>query len=108
MLRCSFRIACGKHSLPETEHGGHDGNDGRSLRYLEWTFDPDPTDTIYRTDFAILLREGNGETRVVHDSHVEGVFPRAEWMQLLREVGFEPRTLTDQWGREIFVAKRPG
>ena len=30
-----------------TSHGGHDGDDGRSLRYLEWVTDPDPTDTTY-------------------------------------------------------------
>jgi ubiquinone/menaquinone biosynthesis C-methylase UbiE len=93
--------------VAETKHGGHDGNDGRSLRYLMWTVDPDPTDTTYRTDFAILLRDNRGETRVVHDSHIEGVFPRAEWMRLLSKKGFEPSTLIDDWGREIFVAKRP-
>ena len=27
---------------PGTSHGGHDGADGRSLRYLEWSVDPDP------------------------------------------------------------------
>jgi SAM-dependent methyltransferase len=93
--------------VAETKHGGHDGGDGRSLRYLMWVVDPDPTDTTYRTDFAILLRDNRGDTRVVHDSHIEGIFPRAEWMRLLREAGFEPRSLTDEWGREIFVAKRP-
>jgi SAM-dependent methyltransferase len=93
--------------VAETKHGGHDGDDGRGLRYLEWTFDPDPSDTTYRTDFAILLRDRRGETRVVHDSHIEGIFPRAEWMRLMREAGFEPRALADEWGREIFVAKRP-
>ena len=92
--------------VAETSHGGHDG-DGRSLRYLMWTVDPDSTDTSYRTDFAILLRDRNGDTRVVHDSHIEGLFPRAEWMRLLREVGFQPSTMTDEWNREIFVAKRP-
>ena len=93
--------------VAETRHGGHDGNDGRSLRYLMWTVDPDPTDTTYRTDFAILLRDRNGETRSVHDSHIEGIFPRTEWMRLLREAGFESSIVNDQWGREIFVAKRP-
>jgi len=93
--------------VAKTRHGGHDG-DGRSLRYLEWTFDPDPADTTYRTDFAIVLRDRRGDTRIVHDSHIEGLFPRAEWMRLLRDAGFEPRTLTDDWGREIFVAKSPG
>ena len=93
--------------IADTTHGGHDGNDGRSLRYLMWTVDPDPTDTTYRTDFAILLRDARGDTRVVRDSHVEGIFPRAEWMRLLRKAGFEPRILNDEWGRDVFVAKRP-
>jgi len=93
--------------VAETTHGGHDGDDGRSLRYLMWTVDPDPADTTYRTDFAILLRDRNGDARVVHDWHIEGMFPRDVWMRLLREVGFEPGTMTDKWGREIFLAKRP-
>ena len=92
--------------IADTTHGGHDGNDGRSLRYLMWTVDPDPTDTTYRTDFAILLRDARGDTRVVRDSHVEGIFPRAEWMRLLRKAGFEPRILNDEWGRDVFVARR--
>jgi SAM-dependent methyltransferase len=93
--------------VEETRHGGHDGADGRSLRYLEWTFDPDPTDTTYRTDFAIVLRDRSGDARVVHDCHVEGLFPRAEWMRILSEAGFEASITIDQWGRELFVAKRP-
>ena len=79
--------------VAETKHGGHDGDDGRGLRYLMWTVDPDPTDTTYRTDFAIMLREQNGDTGVTHDYHIEGLFPRAEWMRLLREAGFEARKL---------------
>jgi SAM-dependent methyltransferase len=91
--------------VAETKHGGHDG-DGRSLRYLMWTVDPDPTDTTYRTDFAIMLYDRDGDTRVIHDFHIEGLFPREVWMRLLREAGFEPSTLSDAWGRELFVAKR--
>jgi SAM-dependent methyltransferase len=89
-----------------TRHGGHDGDDGRSLRYLEWTFDPDQADTTYRTDFAIILRDRRGDTRVVHDTHIVGIFARAEWMRMLREAGFEPNSLRDKWGREVFVARR--
>ncbi len=91
----------------ETSHQGHDGEDGRSVRYLEWTIDPDPIDTTFRTDYVIVLRDKSGDTRVVHDCHIEGLFPRAEWMHLLREAGFEPSILSDAWGREIFIAKRP-
>ena len=93
--------------VAETRHGGHDGSDGRSLRYLEWTVDPDPSDTTFRTDYVVAMRERDGEMRVVHDSHIEGLFPRAEWMCILHEVGFMPSMIGDPWGRDVFVAKRP-
>src|SRR5512145_3067765 len=41
---------------PGTDHGGHDSADGRAVRYLEWTWDPDPQDTTYLVDYAFLLR----------------------------------------------------
>ena len=72
-----------------TTHGGHDGHDGdgRAIRYIEWTFDPDASDTTYTVDFAYLLREGNRPVRVVHDTHVFGIFPRETWLGLLRSCG---------------------
>ncbi len=94
--------------VAQTRHGGHDGDDGRSLRYLEWTVDPDPTDTTYRTDFAIVLRDSRGNTRMVEDCHLEGLFTRAVWIRLLRVAGFEPSISIDEWGRDLFIAKRPG
>jgi hypothetical protein len=93
--------------VARTEHGGHDGDDGRSLRYLEWTVDPDPSDDTYRTDYVIVMRDRRGDTRVVEDRHIEGLFPRAEWIRLLRAVGFDPSITRDEWGRDLFVAKRP-
>ena len=71
-----------------THEGGHDGDDGRSLRYLEWTHDPDPADSSYVVDFAVLLRESDGSTRVVHDRHVEGLFTHDEWLAWLGDAGF--------------------
>jgi len=73
---------------PSTDHGGHDAPDGRGLRYLEWTWDPDPGDTTYTVDFAYLLREADGSVRVEHDRHIEGLFPRATWLRLLTDAGF--------------------
>lgn len=92
-----------------TTHGGHDGQtgDARSIRYIEWTYDPDPSDSTYTVDFAYLLREGRGPVRVVHDTHLFGMFSRARWFELLRETGFEGRSVPDPWGREVFVSKRP-
>jgi trans-aconitate methyltransferase len=91
-----------------TRHGGHDG-DGRALRYLEWTYDPDPGDRTYAVDFALLLREG-GETRVVHEHFVEGLFGEAEWLAWLGEAGFEPRVerveVEDAGDWRAFVGRR--
>jgi trans-aconitate methyltransferase len=71
---------------PMTDHGGHDEG-ARGLRYLEWTWDPDPSDTTYTIDFAYLLRDEAG-LRVVHDQHVCGLFTREEWRRTLAESGF--------------------
>jgi SAM-dependent methyltransferase len=85
-------------------HGGHDG-EGRSLRYFEWTFDPDTSDTTYTVDFVLLLREGNSPVRVEHDHHVNGLFPRSEWLDCFPEAGFRSsRMVVDPYGREVFVA----
>ncbi len=78
---------------PGTAHGGEDGADGRGLRYLEWTYDPEPADTTYVTDFAYLLRPADGTVRVEHDRHVNGLFGREDWLRLLRDAGFEPRAV---------------
>jgi hypothetical protein len=78
---------------PDCRTGGHDG-DGRSLRYLEWSYDPDPTDTTFITDFAIMLRPAPDDIRVIRDRHVMGLFPRARWLALSRDVGFEPEIRT--------------
>ena len=92
---------------PSTGHGGSDG-DGRSLRYLEWTYDPDERDSTYTTEFAYLLREGDTPARVEHDVHVCGLFPRADWLRLLKEVGFQPEVMRDPFERELFLARRIG
>lgn len=89
-----------------TEHGGYDG-EGRALRYLEWSWDPDPADTTYDVDFAILVREGDDAVRAVHERHVLGLFPRATWLHLLASTGFTSRIVADRWGRDLFVCRRP-
>ena len=95
-----------------TDHGGHDG-DGRSLRYLEWDWDPDPADDTYLAEFAYLLRDEGGSVRVEHDRHVCGLFGREQWRSLLEEVGFraENRQIhhsEEDVASEVFLAKRPG
>ena len=86
--------------------GTDEGGTGR-LRFLQWVFDPDPTDTTYLVDFAILLRNQEGEARVVHDRHLQGLFPRARWLHLLRKVGLKAVVIRDDEVRDIFLGRRP-
>lgn len=90
---------------PSTDHGGVDG-DRRSLRYLEWTYDPDESDSTYVTEFAYLLQEGDRQTRVEHEVHTCGFFPRADWPRLLNEAGFEAEVICDPFARELFLARK--
>jgi len=95
-----------------SDHGGHDGAD-RGLRYLEWMWDPDPADNTYVVDYAYLLREPDGRVHVEHDRHEEGLFPREDWLRVIRDVGFEPTVVPFdhselEAGRYIvFVCRRP-
>jgi SAM-dependent methyltransferase len=91
---------------PSTDHGGHDEGD-RGLRYLEWTWDPDPAGTVCVSDFAYILRQGD-EVEVAHDRHLCGLFPRADWLRTLEEVGFVDVQVRDGAdGNEVFLAVRP-
>lgn len=97
---------------PATSHGGRDGL-RRALRYLEWTWDPDPSDTAYRTEMAYLLRQEDGSVRVEMDRHELGLFSRGQWLEVMGGCGLsasvipfehsevEPGTL------EVFVGKVP-
>jgi len=96
---------------PQSDCGGGDGVDGRSLRYLEWTWRKDASEDTYQADFAYLIREPSGKVRVEYDPHEFGVFPKATWLELLREAGFRPRYRTYQHsdaGKLVaFAAVRP-
>jgi SAM-dependent methyltransferase len=85
--------------------GGTDG-DGRGVRYLEWTLDPDPEDTTVITDFVFLLREGDLPPRVIHDRHTFGLFALADWLTLLKEAGFQTDVVIDDFERHVFIARK--
>jgi hypothetical protein len=99
---------------PSTDCGGHDGEE-RGLRYLEWTWDPDPSDSTCTVDYAYMLREPGGRVRVEHDRHLEGLFARADWLRILSEVGFRDLLVVPLEHSEVepgicesFVAVKPG
>ena len=77
---------------PSTDHGGHDG-EGRSLRYLEWTWDPDPNDTRYLLYMVYVLREQVSSIRTVEDRHELGLFGHDDWLRLIGEAGFQAKSI---------------
>ena len=94
---------------PRTDHGGHDGDDGRSLRYLEWIHPT--TGSTYDVDYLIIARGPGEDVRVVHDRHVLGLFPRATWERLVEETGLELVDTSVENPYELeqaaFVGRRP-
>lgn len=88
-----------------TDHGGHDA-DGRSLRFLEWSYDPDPHDTETVVEYVFAFREGDAPMSVEHETHRCGLFSRQQWISGLESTGFEVRSVIDPFDREVFVARR--
>lgn len=93
-----------------TEHGGTDADDGRGIRYLEWSWDPDPSDDWTQTEYSLLAREADGTVHAVHESHRVGLFSLDRWLALLDEAGFRARVVAettdeDRTGRRILVAR---
>ena len=86
--------------------------DGRAAHYLSVSWDPDPEDDTYVSDYAYMLRERDGSIRVAHDRHVEGLFSRDVWLRLLYEAGFRPNVIPIDHGGEhgrveLFVGRKP-
>jgi hypothetical protein len=97
-----FAPDCVRESFRDgVDTGGHD-SDSRSLRYMEWRWDPDPDDTTFEVAMAYMLRDAHG-LRIESDHHRCGLFPRDAWLELLTEVGFEARMIPDEWNRENFL-----
>lgn len=89
-----------------------EANDGtRSMRGMEWSWDPDPNDDMAMVEYAFLLRDGT-DVKAVHDRHVEGVFSRAKWFEILEGAGYRVELVSrplDEEGEfdEIFFCRRP-
>ncbi len=92
--------------VAEVSTGGSDAPDGSGLRYMEWSWDPDPDDHEYITTYAFVLKHADGRVQVEGDVHHNGVFPRATWIALLAEAGFAATSRLDQWNRDVFTGRR--
>jgi SAM-dependent methyltransferase len=87
----------------ETYHGGHDGADGRGLRYVEWVLDTDPADDTYTVLMAYIARAPDGTVTHAVDETRYGLFPRATWLRLLADAGVTAEIYRDRWERDVFV-----
>lgn len=96
---------------PVTNHDGSDGPDGRGVRFLEWTHDPDPDDTEVVTEYVFCFRQPDGAIQVVHESHHTGLFTEDTWLRLLGAAGFavdvvQEITEDERAPRRIFVGEK--
>jgi hypothetical protein len=89
---------------PSHEAGGNGSPDGRALRYLEWSWDPDPTDDTVEVAYTLVLRDLSGDVRAELDRHREGCFSREQWRACFEEAGLTVRTHHDRWDRDVFLA----
>lgn len=92
-----------------TDCGGHDAG-SRGLRYLSWTHDPDPSDSTFLSDYALMLREGD-RVEVRHDRHVEGLFSTEQWRAALLDEGFQAEVVRYEHqhgpvGSVLFVGRK--
>ena len=96
---------------PDSDVGGTDAPDARGVRFLEWTWDPDPTDTWVQTEYSFVMREADATITTAHESHRTGLFPEQTWLRMLTDAGLKPtriveETTEDRRPRTVFVASR--
>jgi hypothetical protein len=60
----------------------------------------------------VLLTEPGAEARLVHDRHLNGLFPEHTWLYLLEAAGFVPHIVpgnpsSENESQPVFVGSRP-
>lgn len=72
---------------PRVEHGTN-RNENIELTFIEYTYDPDPEDTTIESLMFYLIRK-DGKLSIEQDLHVTGLFPKATWVNLIKQAGFK-------------------
>ncbi len=95
---------------PGEDTGGNDA-EGRSIRYMEWSWQRAGQPNSCVVDYIVATRQGEEQAKVYVDRHEEGLFSRATWLRLLEEEGFEAENR--QWPHsqvdrplDIFLGRR--
>jgi SAM-dependent methyltransferase len=97
---------------PYTDHGGSDEG-SRSLRYLEWAWDPNPADSEITCLMVYVLRKGNDDIQTIEDRHICGLFSQEEWLFMLSQVGFAGRSQPIELSQiepycgQVFIGVKP-
>lgn len=96
---------------PDADIGGSDADDGRGVRYLEWTWAPEPDGTTTITEYVFMLRDIDGAVRVEHEQHTTGLFDRDTWVRVVGAAGFEVEVVEEVTSEErtprlCFVGQR--
>ena len=98
---------------PSSDVGGHDGGDGEGIRFLEWSWDPDPADTEGVVVYSFVTREQDGAWQAHSEQHSFGLFRRADWERLIADAGLTPQaileeTTDDRPPRVMFLGRQRG
>lgn len=91
---------------PGTNSGGSDG-EGESVRYLEWSWQPDGQPERTVVDYVVVHRRGDEPAQVHVDRHHHGLFPAAVWRAAFERQGFIVEQLDEGIGNVLFRAVRP-
>ncbi len=92
--------------------GGHD-RDQRGLRYMEWIWDPDSSDTSYLSDMVYMVKDESGQMSCVYDRHILGLFSKDKWLELIKSLGFEVKMVPFDAQQDaagdtfIFLCRKP-
>jgi SAM-dependent methyltransferase len=72
--------------VPNVMHVTH-SDDTTVLTYVQYLYDPDPSDTSYEAIFVYFIHR-DGRLQIEQDHHRGGVFPKQTWLTLLKASGF--------------------
>ncbi len=103
--------------VADTQSGGSDDPDRpeRGIRYLAWTFDPDPSDSEIVAEYDYLIRHPDGRIERLGETHRFGMHSTQDWLDALQRNGFEGYSLVlgdrptddedDDPGRTVFIGR---
>jgi SAM-dependent methyltransferase len=96
---------------PVSGEGGSSDAAGRQGSFRERTWDPDPSDDVITAEYLFTLREADGTSEVIAETHELGAFSRDTWADELARAGFSQQAdsgarLAGRRPANLFIARR--